>query len=1652
MTGLFHRGFAKMAQRWAFAWGRGRDFLRVLISALLLAVCALSHAETIPATMTSNQLPQRDFTTYGYQGYDPQQACVSIFRAYYGDAYSGITAREIIAPRTVVCQAAYYYRGPTSYALSFQHIWSCPGVPGWQNVDVPEPNCTTYVCPANQNWTLSGSLCVRPDLLNIRLTGPTQALPLDAGGHTLRHTAVVTQNGNPKPGIGVSLVMIPTAGGSVALLSGTTDSSGQVLLDYTPPQTLLGKSKTDQIRASCAGCSESSIVAINVQGTPLQTCPADPGSATAHPILPATGTKILQERDWQDTSPHPLNLTRHYASRWTEQPMAGLDSMWSHDHAHRVIGAGAVAGPSRTVLFGDGSVSRFINTAPVPYADPNGGGIWQCASNTWCTPPTLVIDPNAYPPQWSAQGSQDSMLDAAEGIVLRRASDDSQWLFDKTTGQVLRAQQRNGWTYQYSYANGRLSQISNAFGRALQFAYDAQGRMASATTPDGQVISYLFDSTSRLIRADFPGNFSRTYLYEDARWPQAVTGIVDEAGNRYSSYSYDGQGRAVQSELAGGADRTTVAYGSGASAVTDALGQTRTYQYKTLGGAASGIRTQQASAPSADGNAMASQAFSADSLLASQTDFLGVVTLFTWDTARRLPVGQTRAAARPEEQASSTEWHPTFRLPVLVTEPGRSTVYSYDNFGNTLSETITDTATGQVRAWQWTYNAQGLTDSMTDPRGGVWQYGYDTAGNRTSTRNPLGEQTSYSYDAAGRVTSQTEPNALVISYSYDARGRLVSQNRGGEISTFSYIPTGQLAAATLPNGFQASYIYDAAQRLVGASDNRGNSVSYTLDAAGNRIREEVKDQTGAIALVTARVINSLNKVAAIQGSVGQTTQLAYDANGEPVSTTDPLNQTTRQTLDGLRRPTAATFPDNTAATQAWNQLDQLTQITDPKGVQTSYQTNAFGEVMSETSPDIGTMTYIRDANGQVTSIQDAKGQINRFERDALGRPTNIEYAQGHSASFSYDAAGYVTRIDDKSGSTSYQRDAHGRILAKTQTVNDNPSSPLQLNISYGYQGGELASIGYPSGLKVFYKRTAGRITGIEVQESASRSKTSAVIPFVSDLTHTALGQPRSWRWNSGDAASRTFDTDGRMTQSEIASYSYDAASRITGITQSLWAQRTVTAVVNGMTQTVTELYQTPISWTAGYDARDRLTSFARAGAQTKYSYDANSNRLTAIDQTTSEADLEGAFDQPNFTQSASQSLNVDAASNKLLGFTQTVAKTQAGNPVSSVTSNVHYSVDANGTMTSDGLRTFEYDESRRLAKVKIVKDGEAAVVEYLHNARGQRVFKSEPQAEQTLPNEEDVGPGFMNWLRKQFGWMFTKGSGSKSSVGMGFVYGDSEIPQWALLGEYDNGSALGKGRTEYIWLPTEDGQAIPMGLYKNGKFYAVHSDHLGTPRLITEAQKTPVWQWPYSAFGNNKPTGVLMATTGSSEQVTLRTSKTPVEVNLRFPGQYFDDESNLAHNGFRTYRPFDGRYTQPDPIGLDAGLNRFGYAEANSLLFFDPDGLEGHHYVPQSLWKNEPLLSETRRTFDRATTGPIPGGHNYGDGHSDYNKAVKELYEKWKTQNKINCETMTPKQAEDFVKTVKESNDPRIRNFNRRIYQRIINGALRRIPGARSNE
>lgn len=133
---------------------------------------------------------------------------------------------------------------------------------------------------------------------------------------------------------------------------------------------------------------------------------------------------------------------------------------------------------------------------------------------------------------------------------------------------------------------------------------------------------------------------------------------------------------------------------------------------------------------------------------------------------------------------------------------------------------------------------------------------------------------------------------------------------------------------------------------------------------------------------------------------------------------------------------------------------------------------------------------------------------------------------------------------------------------------------------------------------------------------------------------------------------------------------------------------------------------------------------------------------------------------------------------------------------------------------------------------------------------------------------------------------------------------------------YDNSGDLIR---EYVYLNSEPLAQIDESGGSESLTY-LHTDHLGTPRFGTNTSGTQIWAWDSDAFGNGSPTGTAT-------------------VNLRFPGQYFDTESDLHYNWNRYYNPETGRYIASDPIGLDGGLNTYLYASLNSIRFVDPEGL-----------------------------------------------------------------------------------------------------------------
>ena len=106
----------------------------------------------------------------------------------------------------------------------------------------------------------------------------------------------------------------------------------------------------------------------------------------------------------------------------------------------------------------------------------------------------------------------------------------------------------------------------------------------------------------------------------------------------------------------------------------------------------------------------------------------------------------------------------------------------------------------------------------------------------------------------------------------------------------------------------------------------------------------------------------------------------------------------------------------------------------------------------------------------------------------------------------------------------------------------------------------------------------------------------------------------------------------------------------------------------------------------------------------------------------------------------------------------------------------------------------------------------------------------------------------------------------------------------------------------------------------NASTYYFHNDQLGTPQAVTDSTQTIVWQAEASPFGE-----------------TIEAVAT-IEQNLRFPGQYFDQETQLHYNYFRDYDPSIGRYLQSDPIGLGGGMNTYAYVGGNPYTYADPTG------------------------------------------------------------------------------------------------------------------
>lgn len=1254
---------------------------------------------------------------------------------------------------------------------------------------------------------------------------------------------------------------------------------------------------------------------------PILQCATCAGSR--HPVYPATGEKQRAEPDFTFAG---QTFTRYYRSIRQFRNNRSFAVAWNHSWTDRIIGGAVTA---------------------TPYVHIDEIGNYEGYT---------LLSGSRY----RGETSVDRVLERinANGVGFRLRMPDGDVREFDTSGYLIAIRnpnaQLNDIVIAYN-ADKAMSTVTDAQGRVLRFEY-ADNLLQRIMLPDGTDVAYDYDANLNLTAVIYPGNATKHYHYNepglagDVDQRHHLTGITSEDGQRFASFGYDARGRVTSSRVLGTPNElTTVSYPTEDSAVIQTTeGDSRAYTIQP------GTYRRILGAVDSEGSAV--QTFDTQGRLDTSTDKRGVVTRYEYAADYRSAT--TVAAGTQEQRREEVTRDPTTRL---ITEArtldaagalvARTTwTYNIRNQVLTVTAFDPDAATGATRTTAITYcetadvvagscPLAGLVIRVDGPRSDVTDvvsYTYRMADEPTCAASPstcayrkgdlwkatnaLGHVVeTLRSDGAGRSLSLRDANGIVTDIDYDSRGRMIaSKVRGTDdgseaddrIARIEYTPAGTVHRVILPDGVYTQFGYDAALRLTSVADPAGNTMAFTLDAAGERIKEETKDTSGALLRTLSRTYDTLGRLHTQSNADLQPTTYGYDKEDNLTLTTDALNHKTAHSYDALGRlKTALQDVDGVAAqTQfQYDALDRLTQVLDPSGLPTTYTYNGFGEVLALQSQDTGLTTSTYNEAGNLKTRTDARGITDTYSYDILNRVTGVSYPDSsRNITYAYDIApvdclsgerfnkGQLSVMTDSSGSTGYCYDRYGQMSRKLQLTQGRTYALRYLNTDprgrlpgqdYLVQnpppGNQFIGLIHPDGSSVRIVRDAqSRPTEVKVTLATGQTKT-----LLSGATYYPFGPVSRWTYGNGRILRRSLNQNYQPGFVEDTAaggisegYSYDAAGNLESLRKADQLD--------------------PAKRKYSYDGLNRLTQ-VRDGANEAvlqaFAYDKTGNRTSKTDAGTATA-YTYAPARHHLTQLGLQSRQYDAAGNTTridMGADNPIEPGPGpdpgpgdpgpGDPPPGETQATAFT-STSATAAMPVLREFVYDDTNRMRQVK--HDGVVAM-NYLYNGKGEQVHKA----------------------------------GSDKTIAT--LYDESG--HW--IGDYE---ANGQPIQQAIWLDD-----LPVGLLvgagANQKLYYIEADALGTPRVVIDpVRNVAVWNWNLAneAFGDSAPNE-----DPDADDIAF-------VFDMRMPGQRWDSVSGTSYNYFRDYDSSIGRYVQSDPIGLRGGIGTYSYVGAKPLMLSDRFGLE----------------------------------------------------------------------------------------------------------------
>ena len=766
-----------------------------------------------------------------------------------------------------------------------------------------------------------------------------------------------------------------------------------------------------------------------------------------------------------------------------------------------------------------------------------------------------------------------------------------------TQAQIDNIYANYGTRYLYDTADRLIAKITpngdTAAGLKTLYYYTSDDNLAFEVNALGEVTEYRFNSFGERSQAiQYGTRLTSTTLnsLSGGLATASITATLQALSNAsldsVTQLSYDNRGALVETSDAVGA-RTRYSYnrfGETVSVAALIAGTTEaltTYSYDRRGNSVS----QTLDAGAGRLNLNSSMAYDAFGNLGDWVDARGIHR-----TAYYNKLGQTK------ETVDGTGSHSYFTYDGLgnvlksTDRNGRDTTFTYDAFSRNITTKTPENITSTVKS-----NAFGQVIEIKDGANRTTSYTYDKDGNLKSVTETAASgvtiETTYSYDKAGRLRDVTDARGNVVRYTYDAANRVLSRTEdygSGKLNlttTYTYDAKGQQIAVTDPAGSVTQINYDLGGRKVRVIQDVGTGKLNLTADYNYRADGKVISMVEAVGTIAARTtsydydaLGKLMQTRVDPNGINETTNFAYDANGNVTASTDTLGRTTRYVYDQENRQILKVAADGSITETGYDKEGRV------------IWTRAYSNKLAQSTID----GWNSAAMWQITSSQAAttidamRDRVNRWLYDKDGRQTFSIDPEGYVSENRYDAANNVIKSIRYSIAVS---------------VGDNVDRPILVPLLIGASTVE---------------------TNYEYDDANRLTAVIDALGMRTEYILSATGQIRYERiaWGTTDQVQtyREYDALGRMTletkavaEAEAATrrFAYDAAGNLVSITDPLGfvTTRTYDANHRMLSETVPIDASTGATTTREYDARGNVVKITDPRGNSGYFYYDSLDRL-----------------------------------------------------------------------------------------------------------------------------------------------------------------------------------------------------------------------------------------------------------------------------------------------------------------------------------------------------------------------------------------------------------------------------------------------------------